>query len=32
LAGRPNPQGFLAFLTTPAALRVLSDSGLDVQV
>jgi ABC-type molybdate transport system substrate-binding protein len=32
LAGRPNPQGFLAFLTTQAALRVLSDSGLDVQV
>ncbi len=31
LTDRPNPGGFLAFLTTQAAARVLSDSGLKVQ-
>lgn len=31
LAGRPKPGDFLAFLTTQAAVRVLSDHGLEVQ-
>jgi hypothetical protein len=30
LADRPNPGGFLAFLGTQAAVRVLSDGGLEV--
>jgi ABC-type molybdate transport system substrate-binding protein len=30
LADRPNPGGFLAFLATQAAVRVLSDGGLEV--
>ncbi len=30
LADRPNPGGFLAFLATQAAVRLLSDGGLEV--
>ncbi len=31
LAGRPNPEGFLKFLATQAAMRVLAEGGLEVQ-